>query len=85
MALSKTEESLKKFYATFDTKAIGRPLRRDDQEIVQAIATTRDLAEASRKLCMHRNSVLYRINKIHRETGLDARIPIELFQLLKRM
>ena len=54
-----------------------------DTKILNTIATTRNLNVAAKKLYMHRNSVVYHINKIKEETGLDARVPIELFQLLK--
>lgn len=53
-----------------------------DTKILNTIATTRNLNVAAKKLYMHRNSVVYHINKIKEETGLDARVPIELFELL---
>lgn len=55
-----------------------------DAEVIRAMAgCDMNMAEASRALFMHRNNVVYHVNKIRNETGLDPRRFCDLVELLE--
>lgn len=53
----------------------------DDWSIVLTLADNRmQVATTARKLCYHKNTVTYHINKIKKLTGLD---PLNFYDLIK--
>lgn len=52
-------------------------MKKLDKDAILTIRTVLEcnlnLAEASRKLYVHRNTLMYRLNKIYKQTGLDIR------------
>lgn len=55
-----------------------------EKEIIKAMADCNmNIAEVSKKLMYHRNSIVYHIETIKENTGLDARVFYDLVKLLK--
>lgn len=52
-----------------------------DANIILALAGNRmNVSDAARKLYMHRNTVIYHINKVKKRTGFD---PLDFYDLVK--
>ena len=64
----------KQFYDLAHTDTLRRVLNEEMQStIIKFFENNLNLSEAARKLYIHRNTLIYRIEKIHRSTGLDLR------------
>jgi len=83
------EKSLKEFAGE-----IGQKLNKLDKDAFPTIQAVLDcnlnMAEAARKLYIHRNTLMYRLDKIHEQTGLDLRnfhdaVKMEIYLLLNRI
>jgi carbohydrate diacid regulator len=62
----------------------GKTMDERDALIVIALADHRmNIAEAARVLYMHRNTVVYHIQKIRQNTGLDPLNFYDLYELVK--
>lgn len=56
-----------------------------DVRIIRAFAANNmNVTDTAGAVCMHRNSVLYRLKVIERTTGLDPREFYDLIKLLER-
>lgn len=55
----------------------------DAQAVLTFADCNMNAAEASRRMYMHRNTVIYHLDKVKRETGLDGRCFYDLAKLLK--
>ncbi|HHW01440.1 MAG TPA: PucR family transcriptional regulator [Thermoanaerobacterales bacterium] len=73
---------------------IGSKLKKLDEDALTTIRAVLDcnlnIAEAARKLYIHRNTLMYRLDKIHEQTGLDIRnfqdaVKMEIYLLLNRI
>ncbi|MDN5313165.1 MAG: hypothetical protein PWQ68_2138 [Thermoanaerobacteraceae bacterium] len=73
---------------------IGNKLKKLDEDALTTIRAVLDcnlnIAEAARKLYIHRNTLMYRLDKIHEQTGLDIRdfqdaVKMEIYLLLNRI
>ncbi|TYP49784.1 PucR family transcriptional regulator [Thermosediminibacter litoriperuensis] len=73
---------------------IGRKIQDLDEEALKTIRTVLDcnlnLAAAARKLYIHRNTLMYRLDKISSQTGLDIRkfkdaVKMEIFLALNEL
>lgn len=59
-------------------------MTKQDARIVAAMADCNlRPSEVARREYMHRNTVLYHLDKVKRETGLDGRCFYDLIELLK--
>ena len=57
-----------------------------DREIIKGLADNdMSIMAVAKGLFMHRNTVLYHIDKVQRETGLDPRNFYDLAELLERL
>jgi sugar diacid utilization regulator len=57
-----------------------------DKEIIKGMADhNMDMAAVGRGLYMHRNTVVYHVERVKRETGLNARKFYDLAELLERI
>ena len=57
-----------------------------DREIIKGLADNdMSIMAVAKSMFMHRNTVLYHIDKVQRETGLDPRNFYDLAELLERM
>lgn len=69
------ENTLAEYFAEFAEKGIQEIL--DDEEMVNTaeafLQNSLNVSETSRKLYMHRNTLLYRLDKIEKATGLNVR------------
>ncbi|MCG0276477.1 MAG: helix-turn-helix domain-containing protein [Thermosediminibacteraceae bacterium] len=99
--LNYTEMALEKLLASLPQESrhefnieIGRRIRGLDKEALKTIRTVLDcnlnLAEAARKLYIHRNTLMYRLDKISSQTGLDIRkfkdaVKMEIFLTLNEL
>lgn len=54
-----------------------------DIKIINAMWESASMAEAARRVYMSRSALLRRVVRIEQKTGLNARIPRELYQLKK--
>ncbi|MCR4430922.1 MAG: helix-turn-helix domain-containing protein [Tepidanaerobacteraceae bacterium] len=73
---------------------IASKLKKLDGDALTTIRAVLDcnlnMAEAARKLYIHRNTLMYRLDKIHEQTGLDIRnfhdaVKMEIYLLLDRL
>ena len=66
-------------------KSDGNALDERDYKIIQMMAEKNlNVSMTAEALYMHRNTVVYHIEKIKRITGLDARLFFDLHKLLKK-
>lgn len=57
-----------------------------DKEIIRSFAdNSMNAAEVAKSLYLHRNTVFYHIDRVKRETGLNARAFHDLVELLERI
>lgn len=54
----------------------------DAQAVLTFADCNMNAAEASRRMYMHRNTVIYHLDKVKRETGLDAQNFYDLIKLV---
>ena len=54
----------------------------DAQAVLMFADCNMNAAEASRRMYMHRNSVTYHLDKVKRDTGLDAQNFYDLIKLV---
>lgn len=63
---------------------MNKNLSNNDIDLIIAFANNNmDLSKTARKSFMHRNTAVYRLSKIKRNTGLNPRRFYDLFQLLQ--
>lgn len=67
-------------------KSDGNALDERDYKIIQVMADNNlNVSMTAEELYMHRNTVIYHIEKIKRITGLDARNFFDLHSLLNQL
>ncbi len=76
VASSVTEKQAEKLAALCDVKGLKKVL--SDGELMRTaecfIKCSLNISAAARELYMHRNTMMYRLDKIKRTTGLDIRV-----------
>ena len=57
----------------------------DRDILITLVESGMNQSEVARRLCVHRNTVAYRLNKIRKTTGLNPLNVYDLIELIKRM
>lgn len=57
----------------------------DRDILITLVESGMNQSEVARRLCVHRNTVVYRLNKMRKTTGLNPLNVYDLIELIKRM
>lgn len=57
----------------------------DRDILITLVESGMNQSEVARRLYVHRNTIVYRLNKIRKTTGLDPLNVYDLIELIKRM